>query len=50
VAEETLVRRHRHPRAVNLVPGGFATKLPNTLANLRNGLSWDRLAEAGKTT
>src|SRR6202034_2441754 len=44
--EQTLVCRHGHPGAFDLVPRGRAAELPDALAHLGDGLGGDGLAEA----
>ena len=38
MAEETLVRRHRHSGTLHLVPRGVTPQLPDTLTDLCDGL------------
>src|SRR6185295_10428048 len=48
VSEQSLVGRDADLGALDLAAGGLTLQLPGQLADLRDGLGRDRLAEAGQ--
>ena len=50
MAEQSLVRAHSDPGAVNLPATCLPSELPGELTDLGNGLRWHRLSEGSEPT